>query len=279
MKSVCILGIICVVLLTPALASASIASATGNAYVSIYITNCSTSQTDTDWATVAIAHDESVDAGDSHTKHYGEPEPTTPLSYISLESNPLSLNPIVASSTTGTHVYESSLYLNANGFANATMNHCNGVQPISATESTGSALQFKRSNTGSATVTVDYYYGLNLLNAWNGVATGFPSDVAGDLMLEVGLYNSAGQSLLSAQDGWVQQGDILQRLYHVGAGESIGAALTQTTWHLNNLGTTDTYTIFAQTYVGTATYAPEPTTICLLGLGGLGLLRRKRSKA
>ena len=272
------LVILCVMLLTPVLASASLASANGSGNVSINISNCLTSQADTDWATSAIAHDQFVEAGDSHSKHYGDPEPSVNTSFVSLESNPLSLNPILAMSSTEASFSTPEtprLYMLASSYANAGMNNWE-PSPISATANSDSGLRFRRSNMGSVTVTVEYNYTLELLNAANGIWPGSPPDAAGDIMLEVGLYNSAGQSLLSAKDGWILQGDILQRLYHVGAGTNISEYNMSSSWQVNNLTTYDTYTLVVGAYASTLTYAPEPTTICLLGLGALGLLKKRR---
>jgi len=99
----------------------------------------------------------------------------------------------------------------------------------------------------------------------------------GDVIINVGLLNSAGTNLLSLKDGWTMDGGTLMRHYGTDAGGYLSSGDTLTsTWQVN-LGTFDTYTLVVFTNAMTTTAAPEPTTICLLGLGVLGLLKKRRA--
>lgn len=288
MKNFCTLVIICMVLLTPALASAYIASASGNGYVDIQINNCPTTQADTHWATVASTSDESlaVTVSDSHGKEYGQADPPTHTSYVSLASNPMAPNPISATSDTensfpGT---PSGLFMYAESTTDAYMSYQYGPLPISATALANSELQFKPTNTGAVSVTVSYSYVLDMLNAWDSTVLGYPGDAGGQVMLRVGMFrylngSVTGSNMLSSGNGgWIGSGGgLLQRGYSAGEGDSMSGNSPGTIWNNVNLSNANTYVLYLEANVLTSTYAPEPTTICLLGLGALGLLKKRRA--
>ena len=279
MKNVCILVIFCVALLTPAQAIEQIASARCDASLGVFLNNCFSTQVDTASYIGVAARDMGVDVSDGYNKHYGESDPPTHSSYVSLASNPLSFNRVWALSNADYSVNDSQLGLSADCTTDATMYFDHGGR-VEALGWVGNYMQFKRVGSGTVTVTADYSYALDLLNAAN---TRFPEQRPWDIadsyvILRVGLLNAAGQSMLSSKDGWApDQYSALYRSYRAGAGDSIYGGETQTTWQLYDLGNTDTYTLIAEVDLYAATAAPEPATIVMLGLGALGLLKKRRA--
>jgi hypothetical protein len=132
--------------------------------------------------------------------------------------------------------------------------------------SLGGANWLQSGQTGNITVTCDWSYALSLVQAGN------PCEAYAKIY--VAFWGPTGNLLLTEKDGFVQASPYLVKTIDLKTAGSSGSSSGSTSWTVSVTSGT-CYSFWGQGDAMACT-TPEPATICLLGLGALSLLRRKR---
>ena len=128
---------------------------------------------------------------------------------------------------------------------------------------------------GTATVTIDYTYTVD--------ATDSIADAEARIYMNSFFADHASVNYLTAQGDWtlLENGtSVVEYEVSVSAGE-VSTLTDSVSWDITIPGTGEPYSWWSMWAHGEAEVevapVPEPTTICLLGLGGLMLRRRKHA--
>jgi len=124
--------------------------------------------------------------------------------------------------------------------------------------------------TGTATVTASYSYDLSLVGA--------KSSAEALAKVYVAFWGPSSNLLLTAKDGFLQSGNYLVKTVQLTSpGTSTGLVSGSASWDVSV--TSGSYYAFWGQSDAKASTTPEPATMALMALGGVGmLLRRRRNK-